>query len=129
MKRMLFGVLVLRLLGAGLPAEAGSPAMATVAVSAGSTNAVGSGSLAVSFGSGVGFRTEAVVMPAAAGSTQTVYFVFGGVTNAMGSMTAGVNDCVLSLTNAPWLFDGDGVVITTTGTNGFSARVVGSMRR
>jgi len=110
-------------------AVAGSPAKTTATVAAGTTNTVGTGSVTLSFGDGIGFRTEAVVMPATAATTQTVYFVFGSVTNSIGTKTAAANDYVLSLTNAPWLFDGDGVVITTTATNGYTARIIGTMQR
>jgi len=120
--------LVVGLLATGI-AFAGSPAKTTATVSAGTTNSVGAGSVALSFGGGIGFRTEAVVMPATAATTQTVYFVFGTVTNSVGTKVAAANDYVLTLTNAPWLFDGDGVVITTTATNGYTARVIGTMQR
>lgn len=108
---------------------AGSPAKTTATVAAGTTNTVGTGSVTLSFGSGIGFRTEAVVMPATAATTQTVYFVFGTVTNSMGTKVAAASDYVLSFTNAPWLFDGDGIVITTTATNGYTARIIGAMQR
>lgn len=127
MKRvLLMGAMVLA--AAGM-VRADSPARMAVTVSAGTTNAVGVGRLTLSVGSGVGFRPEAVVMPAAAGTTQTVYVVLGAVTNAAGSKAAAANDYVLTLTNTPWLFDGDGVVITTTATNGYRAQIIGIMRR
>ncbi len=116
------------LLAAGM-ALAGSPAKQTVAVAAGTTNAVGTGSVSLSLGSGIGFRPETVVMPATAGTTQTVYFVFGSVTNAQGTKVTAANDYALALTNAPWLFDGDAVAISTTATNGYRARIIGTMKR
>ncbi len=131
MKRM--GLMVCLMASAGLLASgvclADSPARMSVVVPAGTTNAVGSGAATVSFGSGIGFRPEAVIMPATAGTTQTVYAVHGTVTNRLGSKVAAANDYALILTNAPWLFDGDGVVVSTTATNGFLARIVGTMRR
>ena len=125
-KTLLVGAMIL--VAAGL-ALAGSPAKTTVSVGAGTTNTVGTGSVTLALGSGIGFQTEAVVMPAAVGTTQTVYFVFGTVTNSMGTKAAATNDFVLSFTNAPWLFDGDGIYITTTATNAYTARVIGSMQR
>ncbi len=125
-KAILVGAMVLAAAGLAL---AGSPAKTTASVAAGTTNSVGTGSVTLSFGSGIGFRPEAVVIPATAATTQTVYFVFGTVTNSMGTKVAGANDYVLSLTNAPWLFDGDGVVTTTTATNGYTARIIGTMQR
>ena len=108
---------------------AGSPGRATLPVSAGTTNAVGTGAVTLSFGSGIGFRPESVFLPALAGSTQTVSVVVGGSSHQLGSKVAAANDYLLWLTNAPWLFDGDGVAITTTATNGYTARVIGTMQR
>ncbi len=104
-KAILVGAMVLAAAGLAL---AGSPAKTTASVAAGTTNSVGTGSVTLSFGSGIGFRT---------------------VTNSMGTKVAAANDSVLTLTNAPWLFDGDGVVITTTATNGYTARIIGTMQR
>lgn len=127
MKRWILALLA-GLLATGM-AFAGSPAKTAASVAAGTTNSVGTGSVTLSFGSGIGFRAESVVMPATASTTQTVYFVFGTVTNSVGTKVAAANDYVLTLTNAPWLFDGDGVVITTTATNGYTARIIGTMQR
>jgi len=127
-KRLWVQFLAGLLLPAGL-AFAGSPARSTVSVAAGTTNSVGTGSWTLSYGAGIGFRTESVVMPATAGTTQTVYFVFSGVTNSMGTKAVAASDYLLPLTNAPWLFDGDGVVISTTATNGYTGQVIGEMQR
>lgn len=128
MKRigLMVGALVMAASGA---LQAGSPGRVSVPVGAGSTNAVGTGAVTLGFGSGIGFRPESVFLPAAAGATQTVSVVVGGASHRLGTKVAAANDFLLVLTNAPWLFDGDGVVITTTATNGFPARLTGTMRR
>ena len=122
MKR--FGWVAMGVLLAAGGVWAGSPARVSAAVAAS-----GSGAATLAMGSGIGFKPEAVVMPASAGSTQTVSFVMGSVTNTLGTKVAAANDVTLYLTNSPWLFDGDGVVVSTTATNGFTARIVGTMRR
>ncbi len=123
---LMVGVLVLAAAGAVL---AGSPGRVAVPVSAASTNAVGAGAVTLSFGSGIGFRPESVFLPALAGSTQTVSLVVGGSSHQIGTKIVAANDYLLWLTNAPWLFDGDGVAIASTATNAFPARVTGAMRR
>ena len=127
MKRI--GLMVGALVLAAGVVLAGSPGRVSVPVGAASTNAVGTGSVTLGFGSGIGFRPESVFLPALAGSTQTVSVVVGGSSHRLGTKVAAANDYLLLLTNAPWLFDGDGVSITTTATNAFPARVTGTMRR
>ena len=50
--------------------------------------------------------------------------VQGTITNQVGVKVVSATDRMLVLTNAPWLFQGDSVRITTSATNAFS--VVGT---
>ena len=68
---------------------------------------------------GMAFRLEAVVFGAAEGKTQTVALVQGTITNQVGVKVVSATDRMLVVTNAPWLFQGDGVRITTSATNAF----------
>ena len=61
---------------------------------------------------------------AAAGTTQTVALVQGTITNQVGKKVVSATDRLLVVTNAPWLFQGDGVRITTSAGIAFS--VVGT---
>ncbi len=76
-------------------------------------------SFAVPASGGVAFRLEAVVFGAAAGTTQTVAFVQGTITNQVGKKVVSATDRMLVLTNAPWLFQGESVRITTTASSAF----------
>jgi len=62
---------------------------------------------------------------AVAGTTQTVALVQGAITNQVGTKVVGATDRMLVLTNAPWLFAGDAVRVTTSATNAFGAVLVG----
>ena len=62
------------------------------------------------------------------GTTQTVALVQGMVTNQVGRKVVGATDRMLVLTNAPWLFQGAGVRITTTATIAFPVLAVGVKR-
>ena len=48
----------------------------------------------------------------------------GTITNQVGGEVVAATDRILVVTNAPWLFQGDSVRITTSATNAFS--VVGT---
>ena len=112
------GMLGLALAGAAL---AGSPAQVTGTVA---TNGV---SLDVPASGGVAFKLQAVVFGAAAGTTQTVALVQGGITNQIATKAVSATDRMLTVTNAPWLFAGQTVRITTTATNGYNVVLVGEM--
>ena len=68
---------------------------------------------------GMAFRLQTVVFGAAAGSTQTVSLVQGTITNQVGKKVVSATDRMLVLTNAPRLFQGESVRITTTATSAF----------
>jgi len=100
-------------------ALAGTPAQitGTVATSGTSLNVPASGS--------VGFKLQAVVFGAAAGTTQTVAVVQAGITNQIATKVVAATDRMLTVTNAPWLFSGQTVRITTTATNSYGVVLVG----
>ena len=77
---------------------------------------------------GMAFRLESVVFGAAAVTTQTVALVQGTITNQIAKKVVGATDRMLVLTNAPWLFQGDGVRITTMATNAFPVVATGFTR-
>ena len=58
-------------------------------------------------------------------STPRVALVQGTVTNQVGRQVVGAPDRMLVVTNAPWLFQGDGVRITTSATNALSVVCTG----
>lgn len=57
-----------------------------------------------------------LVFAAAAGETQTVHYVIGGVTNLAGAKVIATGDAVLTLTNAPPLFSGDLLLVASNAT-------------
>lgn len=118
MMRKLIGVAVAGFLAVGA-ALAGSPAQTTGTVATAGTafTVPASGSMA--------YRLEAIVFGATAGTTQTVALVQGGITNQIGTKIVSATDCMLTVTNAPWLFAGEKVRITTTATNAFGVVLVG----
>jgi hypothetical protein len=65
------------------------------------------------------FRLEVVVFGAAAGSTQTVALVQGTITNQIAKKVVSATNRMLVVTNAPWLFQGESVRITSTATSAF----------
>ena len=119
MKRGFLGVMALVLV-AGV-ALAGSPAKVSGTVA---TNGV---SLTVPASGSVAFRVQSVVFAAAAGTTQTVALVHGSITNQVGTKAVSATDRMLSLTNAPWVFAGESVRITTTATNAYGVVVIGEV--
>ncbi len=56
---------------------------------------------------------------AAAESTQTVALVQGTITNQIAKKVVSATDRMMVLTNAPWLFQGEFVRITTTAASAF----------
>ena len=58
-------------------------------------------------------------------STPWVALVQGTITNQVGRQVVGATDRMLVVTNAPWLFQGDGVRITTSATNALSVVCTG----
>ena len=117
MKKMLVMVVVACV--AGCVAWAGSPARIAGCVATNGT------SFAVPVSGSVGFRLQHAVFGAEADSTQTVALVQGTVTNQLGRKTVAATDRMLVVTNAPWLFAGDTVRVTTTATNAYEAVLVG----
>jgi hypothetical protein len=108
--------------GLALPvgiAMAGSPAHVSGTVA---TNGV---AIEVPASGGTGFRLEAVVFGADAGTTQTVALVQGGITNQIATKAVSATDRMLWVTNAPWLFAGESVRITTSATNSYGVVLVG----
>ena len=100
-------------------ALAGSPAQTTGTVATAGT------SLGVPASGSVGYRLQAVVFGATAGTTQTVALVEGGITNQIGTKVVSATDRMLTVTNAPWLFAGEQVRITTSATNSYGVVLVG----
>ena len=116
--RKWIGILAGLCLPVGL-ALAGSPVQSsgTVATNGTSFNVPASGSMA--------YRLDAIVFGAPAGTTQTVALVQSGITNQIATKAVSATDCMLTVTNAPWLFAGEKVRITTTATNSYRAVLVG----
>jgi hypothetical protein len=100
-------------------ALAGSPAQTTGTVATNGT------AITVPASGGMAYRLQAVVFGATAGTTQTVALVQGGITNQIGTKVVSASDRMLTVTNAPWLFAGERVLITTTATNSYGAVLVG----
>ena len=100
-------------------ALAGSPVQTTGTVATNGT------SITVPASGSMAYRLGAVVFGASAGSTQTVALVQGGLTNQIATKAVSATDCMLTVTNAPWLFAGEKVRITTTATNSYRAVLVG----
>lgn len=111
MKKIL--VLVVAVVAACATALGESPARVA------GTVATSGSSFAVPASGGMAFRPEVVVFGAAAGTTQTVSLVQGSITNQVGMKVVSATDRTLVLTNAPWLFQGESLRVTTTATNGF----------
>lgn len=66
--------------------------------------------------------------PILAGTTQTVALVQGTITNQVGKKVVSATDRMLLVTNAPWLFQGELVRITTTATSAFPVVCTGVTR-
>ena len=111
MKRIVMGLVAVCVACAGARGE--SPARVVGTVATGGT------SFTVPASGGVAFRLEAVVFGATAGTTQTVAFVQGTITNQVGGKVVSATDRMLVVTNAPWLFQGELVRITTTAASAF----------
>ena len=121
--KKLIGILAGVLVSAAV-VMAGSPARVT-----GSVATTGTTFLVPASGS-TAYRLQNVTYgyATAAGATQAVVVavVQSGITNQIATKTVtAATDIMLTMTNAPWLFDGDGVRITTTATNAASAVLVG----
>jgi hypothetical protein len=100
-------------------ALAGSPAQTT------GTVAVAGTAITVPASGGMAYKLQAVVFAADAGTTQTVALVQGGITNQLATKTVSATDRMLTVTNAPWMFSGETVRITTTATNAYGVVLVG----
>ena len=103
---------------------AGSPAQTT------GTVAVAGTSITCPASGGMAYKLQNVVYDfnAAGGATQTVTvsLVQSGITNQIATKTmTAATDIMLTITNAPWLFQTDQVRITTTGTNACRFLMVG----
>jgi hypothetical protein len=116
--RMLIGVLAGLCLPVGL-ALAGSPVQTTGTVATNGT------AITVPASGSMAYRLQAVVFGASAGTTQTVALVQSGITNQIATKAVSATDCMLTVTNAPWLFAGEKVRITTTAANSYRAVLVG----
>ena len=117
MKRWI-GVLAGMCMVAGL-AVAGSPSQTTGTVATAGT------SFAVPASGSMAYKLQAVVFGATAGTTQTVSLVHGSITNQIGTKAVSATDRMLWVTNAPWTFPGERVLIATTATNAFGVVLVG----
>ncbi|MCX6998254.1 MAG: hypothetical protein NTV49_14515 [Kiritimatiellaeota bacterium] len=103
-------------------ALAGSPAQTTGTVATNGT------AITVPASGSMAYRLETVVFGADTGTTQTVALVQGGITNQIATKAVSATDRMLSVTNAPWLFAGESVRITTTATNSFGVVLVGQLQ-
>ena len=100
-------------------ALAGSPAQTTGTVGTNGTT------FAVPESGSVAYRLQAVVFNATAGTTQTVALVQGGITNQIATKAVAATDRMLAVTNAPWMFAGESVLVTTSATNAYGVVLVG----
>lgn len=66
-----------------------------------------------------------VLTPSTATTTNTIKFISGSVTNDVATKVAAAGDSDTSLTAAFWLFRDDKVIITSTDTNAFTAKLIG----
>ena len=98
---------------------AGSPVQTTGTVATNGT------SITVPASGSMAYKLQAVVFGATAGTTQTVALVQGGITNQIGTKAVSATDLMLSVTNMPWLFEGEAVRITTSATNSYGVVLVG----
>ena len=116
--RKLIGMLVGLLVSVSV-ALAGSPAQTagTVATNGTAITVPASGSM--------GYKLQAVVFGADAGTTQTVALVQGSITNQIATKGVSATDRMLVVTNAPWLFAGEQVRVTTSATNSYGVVLVG----
>lgn len=108
------GLLVLAVVGL-----AGSPSQMT-----GTVATAGTGFTVPASGS-MGYKLQAVVFGAEAGTTQTVALVQGGITNQIATKAVSATDRMLSVTNGTWMFAGEQVRITTSATNSYGVVLVG----
>ena len=106
-------------LGLAAVALAGSPAQTTGTVATNGT------ALTVPASGSVAYQLQAIVFGADAGTTQTVALVQGSITNQIATKAVSATDRMLTVTNAPWLFAGETVRITTTATNSYDVVLVG----
>ena len=122
MKRILtvFFMLLLVCLIA-LPLLAQTPARTTFTSTAGSASIELNG---VANSLHHAFNVKALIFESAAGSTATVSYVAAGVTNAIGTKAVAATDRAIAVTNAPWLFKGDRILVTNTDTNTHSIIIV-----
>ena len=118
MRAKVVGWLAGMCLMAGL-AAAGSPVQTTGTVATNGT------AIAVPASGSMAYRLQAVVFGADANTTQTVALVQGGVTNQIATKVVTATDRMLTVTNAPWLFEGQPVRITTSATNSYGVVLVG----
>ena len=100
-------------------ALAGSPAQTT------GTVAVAGTALTVPASGGMAYKLQAVVFGADASTTQTVSLVQSGITNQIATKAVSATDRMLSVSNAPWLFAGETVRVTTSATNAYAVVLVG----
>lgn len=100
-------------------ALAGSPAQTTGTVATSGT------AITVPASGGMAYKLQAVVFAADTGTTQTVALVQGGITNQIATKTVSATDRMLTVTNAPWLFAGETVRVTTSATNAYAVVLVG----
>ena len=100
-------------------ALAGSPARVAANVATNGT------SIAVPASGSAAYKLQAVVFGSATGTTHSVALVQGSITNQIATKTVTATDCMLTVTNAPWLFAGELVRITTTATEVYGVVLVG----
>lgn len=90
--------------------------------------ALGAGSITPPTGDTGRFTPSHLIINAPADSTQTVYGVYGGSTNTLGSKIVSATDKVYVFTNAPPMFSGDLVrVVSSTASGTNTARLVGNL--
>lgn len=119
MKKMRIMGLMAGLMASAGVAVAGSPVQTTGTVATNGT------AITVPASGSMAYRLGAIVLGAPAGTTQTVALVQSGITNQIATKVVSATDCMLTVTNAPWLFAGEKVRITTTATNSYRVVLVG----
>jgi len=104
-------------------ALAGQPYRQSISLTA------GAGSASLTLGDyNAALKLTHIAWGTASGSTNTLSFVTGSVTNPMPAKTVSATDNVQYITNSLWLFKSyDSIVVSSTDTNAATAVIVGEL--
>ena len=94
-----------------------------VAITAGTGTYTYSAAIRKDYASSI--KLGVVLTPSTATTTNTISIVSGTVTNAVATKVAAAGDNDTALTADFWLFRNDKVIITSTDTNAFTAKLIG----